>query len=109
MSTTVAACFEASTSPTLVTTGDTDDRVTPLHAFKLVAALQHAQASAAPVLLRVEERAGHGDRGKPVSRRIEEVTDQFTFLARSLGFRWRRSRDSARGRFGGGSDIRGRQ
>ncbi len=77
--------------PTLVTTGDTDDRVAPLHSFKFVAALQHAQASPAPVLLRVEERGGHGG-DKPTTKRIEEVTDQFVFLAQSLRFKWTRSR-----------------
>jgi prolyl oligopeptidase len=69
--------------PTLVTTGDTDDRVAPLHSFKFVAALQHAQAGSAPALLRVEDRGGHGG-DTPVPKRIEEVADQFVFLARSL-------------------------
>ncbi len=73
--------------PTLVTTGDTDDRAVPLHSFKFVAALQHAQAGLAPVLLRVEHRGGHGG-NKPTAKRIEEVTDEFVFLARSLNMKW---------------------
>src|SRR5262249_60227312 len=73
--------------PTLVTTGDTDDRAAPLHSFKFVAALQHAQAGPAPVLLRVEERGGHGG-DKPTAKRIEEVADQYVFLARSLRIKW---------------------
>ena len=77
--------------PTLVTTGDTDDRVAPLHSFKFAAALQHAQAGPVPVLLRVEERGGHGG-DKPTAKRIEEVTDQFVFLAQSLRMKWATSR-----------------
>ena len=45
---------------TLITTADTDDRVVPGHSFKFAAALQHAQAGPAPVLIRIETRAGHG-------------------------------------------------
>jgi prolyl oligopeptidase len=55
----------------------------PLHSFKFVAALQHAQAGPAPVLLRVEQRGGHGG-NKPTAKRIEELADQFVFLALSL-------------------------
>jgi prolyl oligopeptidase len=70
----------------LVTTGDTDDRVVPGHSFKYAAALQAAQAGPAPVLIRVETRAGHGS-GKPLSKRIEETTDQWSFLFANLGMR----------------------
>ena len=73
--------------PTLVTTGDTDDRAVPLHSFKFVSALQYAQAGPAPILLRVEERGGHGG-DKPAAKRIEEVTDQFVFLAEALQMQW---------------------
>ena len=69
---------------TLVTTADTDDRVVPSHSFKFIAALQHAQAGTAPVLARIETRAGHGA-GRPVSMMIEEVADQWAFLVRNLG------------------------
>ena len=70
--------------PTLVTTGDTDDRVYPAHSFKFAAALQHAQAGDAPVLLRVDLSAGHG-MGKPVSKLIEERADVLAFHAHHLG------------------------
>ena len=70
--------------PTLITTGDHDDRVFPAHSFKFAAALQHAQAGPAPVLIRVDVRAGHG-MGKPTAKQIEEWTDIFGFLWKSLG------------------------
>src|SRR6187551_778664 len=69
---------------TMVTTGDHDDRVVPAHSFKFAATLQADQAGDAPVLIRIETKAGHGA-GKPVSKMIEEVTDQWAFLVRSLG------------------------
>ena len=70
--------------PTLVTTGDHDDRVVPWHSFKFAARLQHAQGCAHPVLLRVETRAGHGA-GKPVWMQVEDVADQWAFAASALG------------------------
>jgi prolyl oligopeptidase len=69
--------------PTLITTADTDDRVVPGHSFKFAAALQAAQGTGAPILLRVETRAGHGH-GKPVSKQIAESTDILAFLAAVL-------------------------
>lgn len=69
--------------PTLITTADHDDRVFPGHSFKYAAALQAAQSGPAPVLIRIETRAGHGA-GKPTSKVIEEVTDQWTFLVKNL-------------------------
>ncbi len=66
---------------TLVTTADTDDRVVPGHSFKFAAALQAAQAGAAPTLIRIETRAGHGA-GKPTSKIIEETADQLAFLVK---------------------------
>ena len=69
--------------PTLVTTADHDDRVVPWHSFKFGAALQQAQGCANPILVRVETRAGHGA-GKPTWMRIEEVADQWAFLAKHL-------------------------
>ncbi len=70
--------------PTLVTTADTDDRVVPGHARKFTAALQAAQGGDAPVLLRVESRAGHGH-GKPIAKQIAESTDILAFLSDVLG------------------------
>jgi prolyl oligopeptidase len=69
---------------TLVTTADHDDRVAPLHSFKFAAALQAAQAGGAPVLIRIETKAGHGG-GKPTDKLIEERADMYGFLLRCLG------------------------
>jgi prolyl oligopeptidase len=69
---------------TLITTGDHDDRVVPSHSFKFAARLQECQAGDAPVLIRIETRAGHGA-GKPTAKIIEEQTDQLAFLVRELG------------------------
>ncbi len=69
--------------PTLVTTADTDDRVVPMHSFKFAAALQHAQSGPAPVLIRIESRAGHGA-GTPTSKRIELIADQLAFLIEAM-------------------------
>jgi prolyl oligopeptidase len=69
--------------PTLVTTADTDDRVVPGHSFKFAAQLQHCQAGPAPVLIRIETRAGHGA-GKPTAKLIEELADEYAFLVKNL-------------------------
>jgi prolyl oligopeptidase len=69
--------------PTLVTTADHDDRVVPAHSFKFAATLQKAQAGAAPVLIRIETKAGHGA-GKPTTKLIEEAADKMAFLVREL-------------------------
>jgi prolyl oligopeptidase len=70
--------------PTLVTTADHDDRVVPGHSFKYIAMLQHRQAGANPMLIRIETRAGHGA-GMPTGMRIEEARDRLGFLAHHLG------------------------
>ncbi len=70
--------------PTLVVTADHDDRVVPAHSLKFAAALQAAQAGPAPILARIETRAGHGA-GKPTKKRIEERADVLAFLVRALG------------------------
>jgi len=72
--------------PTLVTTADTDDRVVPGHSFKFAARLQVAHAGEAPVMIRIETRAGHGA-GKPTSKVIEEIADQWAFLVKHLGMK----------------------
>ena len=69
---------------TLITTGDTDDRVHPAHARKFAARLQRVNTSDAPTLLRVETRAGHGA-GKPTTKVLEEAADVTAFLFRCLG------------------------
>ena len=68
---------------TLVTTGDHDDRVVPAHSFKFAAALQAAHAGEAPVLIRIETKAGHGA-GKPTAKVIDEAADKWAFLVKAL-------------------------
>ncbi len=69
--------------PTLITTADTDDRVVPGHSFKFAAEIQHRQQGDAAVLIRIETAAGHGA-GKPTSKQIDELADQWAFLWRVL-------------------------
>jgi prolyl oligopeptidase len=69
--------------PTLITTSDHDDRVMPGHSLKYAATLQQKQEGPAPILLRVETRAGHGA-GKPTSKQIDEWADRFVFLKNAL-------------------------
>jgi prolyl oligopeptidase len=70
--------------PTLIVTGDHDDRVVPAHSFKFAAAMQAAQGSPAPVLIRIDVASGHGS-GKPLHKQIEEAADSMAFLAHALG------------------------
>jgi prolyl oligopeptidase len=72
-------CYPA----TMVTTADHDDRVVPAHSFKYAAAAQAAQAGSAPILIRIDTKAGHGA-GKPTGKQIEEVADRWGFLSREL-------------------------
>ncbi len=80
--------------PTLILTADHDDRVFPAHSFKFTAEMQHHLAqgqtngtgsgeASNPTLIRVETRAGHGA-GMPLSKRIDQTVDVFSFLARYL-------------------------
>lgn len=73
---------------TLITTADHDDRVVPAHSFKFAARLQECQGGNAPVLIRIETRAGHGA-GKPTSKQIAEETDVLAFLVKTLGMKKR--------------------
>ncbi|MES2706819.1 MAG: prolyl oligopeptidase family serine peptidase [Verrucomicrobiota bacterium] len=68
---------------TMVMTGDHDDRVYPAHSFKYAAELQHSQGGDAPILLRVDLRAGHGA-GKPTIKALEEAADAYAFAAAAL-------------------------
>ncbi|MDO8501441.1 MAG: prolyl oligopeptidase family serine peptidase [Gemmatimonadaceae bacterium] len=71
---------------TLVTTADHDDRVVPGHSFKFTATLQVAQAAPAPILIRIETKAGHGA-GKPTAKQIDTAADRFAFLVKTLDMR----------------------
>jgi prolyl oligopeptidase len=68
---------------TLITTADHDDRVVPAHSFKFAAALQAAHGGDAPVLIRIDMKAGHGA-GKPTAKIIEEAADKWGFLVKVL-------------------------
>ncbi len=54
------------------------------HSFKFGATMQAAQSGPAPILIRIETKAGHGA-GKPTTKLIEEVADRWGFLVRVLG------------------------
>ena len=66
---------------------DHDDRVVPGHSFKFAATMQAAQAGDAPVLIRIETRAGHGGGGVgvPTTKLIEQAADRWGFLVHVLG------------------------
>jgi len=73
-------CYPA----TMITTADHDDRVVPAHSFKFAATAQADQAAGgAPILIRIDSKAGHGA-GKPTTKQIEEVADRWGFLSRAL-------------------------
>ena len=69
---------------TLITTADHDDRVVPAHSFKFAATIQEKHVGENPVLIRIETKAGHGA-GKPTSKIIEEVADEWGFIFYNLG------------------------
>jgi prolyl oligopeptidase len=69
--------------PTLITTGDHDDRVFPAHSFKLAAEMQHANPRGNPVILRIDANAGHGA-GKPTAQLIDESTDVYAFILNAM-------------------------
>jgi len=60
--------------------------VVPGHSFKFAATMQADQAGPAPVLIRVETKAGHGA-GKPISKMIDETADEWSFVARNLNMK----------------------
>lgn len=65
-------------------TAENDSRVDAMHARKMAAKLQTATSSDNPILLYVEDKAGHG-KGKPVIKIIEDITDVYTFLRSTVG------------------------
>jgi prolyl oligopeptidase len=69
--------------PTLLLTGANDNRVNPMHSRKMIARLQAANNSHAPLLLRTSANTGHGI-GTPTSAQIEELTDVYSFIMKSL-------------------------
>jgi prolyl oligopeptidase len=79
------ANIKAGTSypPTLIMTSDHDDRVFPAHSFKFAARMQAAQAGSAPILLRVQQKGGHGG-GTMLSQSLDSTADIYAFLVKSL-------------------------
>ncbi len=69
---------------TMVFTADHDDRVVPAHSFKFAAELQFKHKGTNPVVIRIEEKAGHGA-GKPTSKVIEEQADKWAFMFYNMG------------------------
>ena len=80
--------------PTMISTADHDDRVVPGHSFKFAATMQADQAGPAPVLIRIETKAGHGA-GKPISKVIDETADEWAFVAHNLNMNVALSESSA--------------
>lgn len=78
--------------PTLLCTADHDDRVVPNHSYKYIAELQYRlgeqEHQRAPLLIKIETKAGHGA-GKPLKKRIEETAAVFAFMADAVGAKWR--------------------
>ncbi|MFN8125541.1 MAG: prolyl oligopeptidase family serine peptidase [Candidatus Nanopelagicales bacterium] len=62
---------------------DNDTRTDPMHGRKMVAALQHAQAGAAPIVLRTESDVGHGARA--LDRSVTEASVSLAFAAAQTG------------------------
>lgn len=71
---------------TLFITGDADTRVAPLHARKMTALLQANTGSDNPVLLLYDTKTGHSG-GMPVSKQIQDATDEMQFLFWQLGMK----------------------
>ena len=63
---------------TLITTASRDDRVVPSHSFKFAAKLQEYQACNNPILIRIEDRAGHGA-GTPKDKSINQISEIYGY------------------------------
>lgn len=69
---------------TLVTAGEYDTRVDPLHAKKFVAAVQNNPGQVSPFLLYMDYDSGHGS-GKPISKVVDDIVNEYRFLFYHLG------------------------
>ncbi len=67
----------------LMLSADSDDRVDPMHARKLTAAIQAASASGEPAIMRIEEKAGHGGAGTR-KKSVAQQVDMYSFLLAEL-------------------------
>jgi prolyl oligopeptidase len=68
----------------LMMSADSDDRVDPMHARKMTAALQAAQGGDGAILLRIEKHSGHGG-ADLVKQAVEQSADGYVFLMHELG------------------------
>jgi len=68
----------------LIMSADSDDRVDPVHARKMAAALQAATSSDLPIWLRIERNASHGG-ADLVKQSVEQNADRYAFLMHELG------------------------
>lgn len=69
---------------TMIVSGDLDQNCNPLHARKMLARLQAANASEHPIFLDYNCHRGHSP-VLPLSERIEALTDRMSFLCEQLG------------------------
>ena len=72
--------------PTLVSAGEYDSRVDPLHAKKFVAAAQNNPGQLSPVLLYMDFDSGHGF-GKSRQKVIDDRELELRFLMHALGMK----------------------
>jgi prolyl oligopeptidase len=74
---------EAEYPATMFTTALGDTRVHPSHARKMTARVQELNTGEEPVILRVEDDAGHGV-GKPTSMQVRENSERWGFVSERL-------------------------
>ena len=55
----------------------------PSHSYKFAARLQAAQGCENPILIRIEDRAGHGA-GTPRSKSIDAISDIYSFTLNEI-------------------------
>ena len=75
----------------LLISGDADTRCNPMHARKMAARLQAANASCHPILLDYKAPWGHMP-AQPLSIRIDALTDRLAFICHELDVRVRPGR-----------------
>jgi len=68
---------------TLITTASRDDRVVPSHSFKFAAKLQANQSCNNPILIRIEDRAGHGS-GTPKDKIINQISEIYGYALNTI-------------------------
>ena len=72
-------CYPA----TLITTASRDDRVVPSHSYKFAAKLQEYQGCQNPILIRIENRAGHGA-GTPKDKIINQISEIYGYALKEI-------------------------